>query len=153
MKMDLNRWEINWRFSTLNLKRPPEDSPGWNDTFMVFFSRVVKPGISLACATTCRTVKHYQLGFQLLRKGSSALGEVRWWSLMSKCWGCLVEQWKKGTWLFRVYIGDEIIPSYIGIKIIHTWTFQFGCDLWFFWNGVNWPSPIGFNNPAPLGRW
>ncbi len=27
--------------------------------------------------------------------------------------------WKKGTWLFSVYFGDEMLPSYIGIIINH----------------------------------
>ena len=27
----------------------------------------------------------------------------------------VLEQWKKGPWLFRVYVGDESLPSYMGI--------------------------------------
>ena len=30
-----------------------------------------------------------------------------------KAWS--MEQWKKGSWLFVGYIGDEILPSYVGI--------------------------------------
>ena len=25
------------------------------------------------------------------------------------------EQWRKFPWLFRVFLGDEILPSYVGI--------------------------------------
>ena len=31
----------------------------------------------------------------------------------------LFSQWKKGPWLFRVYGGDEILPSYVGDYFIN----------------------------------
>ena len=48
---------------------------------------------------------------------SSRLGLER--SHETCCWFRPGEQWKKGRWLFRGFVGDEILPSYVGIIINH----------------------------------
>ena len=40
------------------------------------------------------------------------------WGHENQCLGCRVkpcEQWKEAAWLFRGFVGDEILPSYVGI--------------------------------------
>ena len=34
-------------------------------------------------------------------------------------WTDPFEKWKKGHWFFRVFFGDEILPSYVGIILTY----------------------------------
>ena len=47
------------------------------------------------------------------------IGGVPGTSFLSTWIGCLVEQWKKGPWLFRGFVGNEILPSYVGTIMNH----------------------------------
>ena len=97
MKMDLNRFNQLKVFNP-ELKRPPEDSQGWKDTFMVFFSRVVLSQ-AFPWLAQQRVVRwsHTNLVSSYCAREAQLWGSQLKMSDV-KMLGCLVEQWKKVTW-------------------------------------------------------
>ena len=73
--------------------------------------------------TTNQKVKHLFLVWELnllektiiLENGGAFKYHILWGVSSGSVSGVSPEQWKKGLWLFRVYVVDEILPSYEGI--------------------------------------
>ena len=110
--------------ATLKIKKVRPNTCTFSEVVLFFFLvRSRLPLISLL--DSCTAVVFLCVRWLWATLWSSASSLPQW----SKAWGVLKMRlmhrvgnwasWKKGTWLFSVYLGDEMLPSYIGIIINH----------------------------------